>query len=126
MTFEVAVMQPSLDAPVAPEFDSAPFFVFADLITRRSAVFPNPIQYNAICSVTWLVRAACLPKPDVVLAGHFSPEDERLMREIGQRFSAVAGRARDLIESWGRLPLARAGRFDARGPRPSRAQRALP
>jgi predicted Fe-Mo cluster-binding NifX family protein len=74
MKIVVATLGSNLLGLVAPQFESAPYFLIVDTHSARAIVFPNPVQYQAVCSPKGLVARLCQFAPDAIIAGSFSAE----------------------------------------------------
>ena len=98
MKLVVAAQEPHLRSPVAPQFETAPYFLLVDTLTCRARVFPNPVQYQVECSPTGLVHRLKPFAPELVMAGSFCPEAHKAALALRIPLQHVSGCASDAVD----------------------------
>jgi len=97
MKIVVATLEPHLRGAVAPQFETAPYFLITDTLVGRTAMFTHPVQFQIECPPARLIHHLREFGPQRIVAGSFSEEvcHAALTQQI--ELTQVHGRAEDAI-----------------------------
>lgn len=95
MKVGVAATADSLDARVSPQLHRSSCFLVVDSDTYRYEAISSPADED-----TDVVRALVDHGAEIIVAGHFGPEDRRALRDANVDFAEVGGRVRDAVSGW--------------------------
>jgi predicted Fe-Mo cluster-binding NifX family protein len=100
MKIVVATRESNLLGQVAPQFESAPYFLIVDTHSGRAVIFPNPVQYQAVCSPNGLVSRLYRFGPEAIIAGSFSAEVHKAALAHRILLQQALGPAGDAVDQY--------------------------
>ncbi len=98
MKVVVAVQEPYLRGPIAPEFEVAPYYLAVDTLAGRTTLFLHPVQFQVAYTPAGLVQRLRDFAPEAVVAGSFSLEVHQVASTLQIELLVAHGRAADAVD----------------------------